>query len=163
MARVFLVANDPYLATKIPLCVVVDSIESIPERSHVRAVIFGGDKLRESDISWVRRTFPTAFISILDPSSSSRPHFRLAAFNAGANQVTYDVDTLVRTIEEDVLQNRGGEFSCPFCGLSNLSEDELWRHCPAYHINWPEEHHGTAECPICLRASRGSLQVSSTR
>jgi hypothetical protein len=138
----------------------LNSIEDLPDSEDVRVVIF--DELSKvSDVSWIRRAYPTAFISVFSPSSVENPHYRLNAFNAGANQVVYDIETLMTTITEDVvLGPLTGNYHCPYCGIRNMSEDELWIHCPAYHINWPNDVHVTNTCPICqLNLNSEPLQV----
>jgi 8-oxo-dGTP pyrophosphatase MutT (NUDIX family) len=51
-----------------------------------------------------------------------------------------------------------GTFTCPYCQFYNLTEDELWRHTPAYHINSLGKNH--TKCPICRdHVSRKPLQV----
>lgn len=51
-----------------------------------------------------------------------------------------------------------GSYVCPYCSLDGLTEDELWRHTPAYHINSHGKHH--TKCPICRNhTSQKPLQV----
>ena len=53
-----------------------------------------------------------------------------------------------------------GNLTCPYCHLQGLSEDGLWRHVPAYHINWNESvAKSNNVCPICeLTLNNDSLQ-----
>lgn len=77
--------------------------------------------------------------------------------------VAHDTDSLLRTIEEAVIPagSDGGNLVCPYCSLRNLSESEMWYHCPAYHINWPNEVFVTKHCPICRELLNEPLQVIS--
>lgn len=52
---------------------------------------------------------------------------------------------------------RARGFTCPFCEKSGFSEDQLWRHCPLYHIN--EKHTDGITCPVCRTYQRGPFQV----
>jgi hypothetical protein len=114
-----------------------------------------------ADISWIRKAYPTAFIAVFDPSASEKPNYRASCFDSGANMVAHDVPSLVRTIEEAVIPagREGGRLTCPYCSLKNLSSKEMWYHCPAYHINWPNEQLVTNNCPICREQLREPLQV----
>lgn len=76
--------------------------------------------------------------------------------------VAHDADSILRTVSEAVIPagRHGGNYMCPYCNLCNLSEKELWYHCPAYHINWPNEVFVTKECPICRQSLNNQpLQV----
>eukprot|EP01083_Nonionella_stella_P147578 465860_1 len=52
-------------------------------------------------------------------------------FAYGANMVTKQV--------LNIIGNKGfnglGKYTCPYYGMNNLTEDELWHHIPLYHIN----------------------------
>jgi hypothetical protein len=113
------------------------------------------------DISWLRRAYPTAFLAIFDPSASERPLFRLECFNAGANMVAHDIDSLLRTFHEAVIPagTNGGRMTCPYCQLTNLTDREMWFHCPAYHINYPNGAPLSKICPICSKPVRQPMQV----
>jgi hypothetical protein len=75
--------------------------------------------------------------------------------------IAHDVDSLIRTISEAVLPagKHGGRLTCPYCNLTNLTEEELFYHCPAFHINWPNSIFVTNECPICKESLHEPLQV----
>lgn len=149
----------------------IRSIQDIPNTSEerVQAVIFDESLyVKESEISHIRKSYPDSFISIYDPSAITKPQFRMLAFDLGANQVGYDVETIIETITEDVIRRDGTRdstrrYTCPYCGLRNLSEDDLWRHFPAYHINSsPNKYSPHNEvCPICNKElnHRQPLQV----
>ncbi len=78
--------------------------------------------------------------------------------------VAHDAQSLLFTLKQAVVPagSNGGKFTCPYCSLHNLTETELWYHCPAYHINWPNEVFVTNECPICRDKVHGPLQVRLT-
>lgn len=171
---IYTVTNDTSLAQAFnPISAVhIRSISDIPNKSteRVRAVIFDENlSVKESDVSHIRQSYPDSFISIYDPTSITKPQFRMLAFDLGANQVGYDVATIIETISEDVIRrdesrNSTRGYTCPYCGLRNLSEDDLWRHFPAYHINSsPDKYSMHNEvCPICNKelSYRQPLQVT---
>ena len=61
--------------------------------------------------------------------------------------VTNDVYSLKQV--QNTIGNRGyqthGQYQCPYCGMEELTEDELWHHVPLYHINESK----AVECPLC--------------
>lgn len=87
---------------------------------------------------------------------------RVHCIQAGANMIAHDSPSLVKTLVEAVIPAglSGGRYSCPYCQLQNLSEEEMWFHCPAYHINWPNDVRISKICPICSREVNGPMQVS---
>jgi 8-oxo-dGTP pyrophosphatase MutT (NUDIX family) len=113
------------------------------------------------NVSLLRGTYPTSFIAIFNPSASEQPLYRLEAFEAGVNMVAHDVGTLRQTLTEVVIPAgmSGGHFSCPYCQLKNLSERDMWLHCPTYHINFPNEYPMSNICPICNKQVNRPLQV----
>jgi hypothetical protein len=76
--------------------------------------------------------------------------------------VAHDVDSVLQTLDVAVTGagRAGGRYSCPYCRMPNLSEREMFYHCPAFHINHPNDSK-MDECPICRERLRGPLQVSS--
>ncbi|CAD7947494.1 unnamed protein product [Amoebophrya sp. A25] len=50
-------------------------------------------------------------------------------------------------------------YSCPFCGLRDLTEDGLWRHMPLYHINARPSSVLVKHCPICRLPEVENMQV----
>lgn len=109
--------------------------------------------------------YPSSFLAIYDPSAAQNPKFRLDCFNIGANMVAHDLASLLYTIQVAVLPSGqgGGRLECPYCRQAGFTEQELWYHCPAYHINWPQEVHLTKECPICRKKVNQPMQVSQFR
>lgn len=79
---------------------------------------------------------------------------------AGANMVAHDYHSLKSTLSSVVLPlgSGGGEYECPCCQFHSLTEDELWLHMPAYHINWPNQVGGVV-CPICRDLIRKPILV----
>lgn len=114
-----------------------------------------------ASISWVRRSFPLAFIAIFDPSSSEDPCFRMKCFDAGANMVSHDVKSLLHTLDTCVLSvgRSGGRYTCPYCPATGLTERDLYYHCPAFHINIMNENIADSYCPICEVRIRSPMQV----
>ena len=152
-----IVTDDPNLVQSFsPInAVQIQSVQDLPSNAELKALIFDERlNVKESDIFQVRKAFPFTFLSIYDPTATTKPQFRLVAFDLGVNQVGYDVTTIIDTITEDVIyrdrnsRSSYGQYSCPYCGLNNLSEDDLWRHFPAFHINsLPKKNN--EYCPIC--------------
>ena len=120
----------------------------------------------------IRRNFPKAFLCILDPSVADDPRFRLTCFDAGFNMVSYETASIIKTIQECVMyilanpqHSHSTRYSCPYCNLENLTEDMMWYHCPAFHINSPNNAR-ISHCPICglnLRDTRIPFQVSQLK
>lgn len=115
-----------------------------------------------ADLSWIRRAYPTAFLVVFDPTAAEKPLLRSQCIEAGANMIAHDIESIIQTMSEVVIPagRQGGRFMCPYCKLSNLSEREMWHHCPTYHINWPNEVFVTKDCPICgVPLNQQPLQV----
>ena len=140
---------------------VESSVEDLPVHSDLKAVILDPDFASAVDVSWLRRAYPTSFIVVYDPTAAERPVLRSEIFDAGANMVAHDVMSILFTVKQAVLPAglHGGSYTCPYCSLHNLTETELYYHCPAYHINWPNDVFVTKECPICREHISGPLQV----
>ena len=143
---------------------VVKSISEIPDTIFISAIIFD-EHFNFNDIIIIRRKHPQSFLSIFYPLASEIPLIRLQLFDVGINQVAHDIETLIITLKEDVLFEIPSSsyeplYSCPYCKLNNLSEDQLWKHCPAYHINTNENNISNI-CPICQKelSTRDPLQV----
>jgi hypothetical protein len=64
----------------------IPDISSLPTSKDVRCVIFDSN-VTDKELKYVRREFPTAFITIFDPNAIDKPHYRIAAFETGANQI----------------------------------------------------------------------------
>lgn len=115
------------------------------------------------DLFSLRRMYSTAFIAVFDPDAAEQPVYRLQSFDAGVNMVAHDVETLRQILTEVVIPSGlNGHFSCPYCNLGNLTEYDMWLHCPAYHINFPNEYPMSNVCPICQKQVNRPLQVYST-
>lgn len=68
-----------------------------------------------------------------------------------ANMVTYCGDALTMAAKivasERTSDAQGPRFRCPYCGQDGFTEDELWTHCPLYHVAIPNKWNFS--CPIC--------------
>jgi rubrerythrin len=75
--------------------------------------------------------------------------------------VAHDYASLAETLTTAVTGagRSGGRYTCPYCRMPNLTEREMYFHCPAFHINYPNNTEATDECPICRIRTRGPLQV----
>ncbi|RQM17510.1 hypothetical protein DD237_002143 [Peronospora effusa] len=123
----------------------------------------------------IRTISKQIFLCVFSPQLSEHPMGRYQCFQEGASMVTESLDDL-----RDVLafiascgtessqdsysrrKNRGRSggrdgFTCPFCNMTGMDEDQLWRHCPLYHINGKNTDGVT--CPICRETPRGPFQV----
>lgn len=99
--------------------------------------------------SWGKRIFLCVY------SRKNSALYRYNCFECGVSMVTECMDDLVRVCSL-VLSKRTGKYTCPFCLLDGLSEDQLWVHCPLYHIN---EINVTRTCPICAKRPNRPFQV----
>lgn len=164
--NVFVVTTNAALIEGLSsLCPVpVGSVQEIGTASQPQAIVFD-DQLNctPTVVKYARQTYPTAFIAVYAPRAMDQPHYRQQVFDLDVNQLAYSVQSIQTTILEDVINNRSnqGRITCPFCGLANLTEDELWRHVPAFHINWPYDRPTPSDlCPICQVSVRNTpLQV----
>ena len=125
-----------------------------------KAIIFHSTATTCGSVQWIREYFPTAFIGVFQPELVNCPETRYKFFKAGANMVSYDTISIIQTITNAVFPTGkgGGTLTCPFCGLTDLTEDELWYHMPAFHINVPNEK-TPKSCPICNKLSKKPIQV----
>lgn len=144
--------------------VAVSAIQDIGSAESVHAIVFDDQyNCSPTVVSHARQRYPTAFITIYAPRAVDMPLYRQQVFDLNVNQLAYTMKSIEDTVREDVLQNRSkrGLITCPYCGLTNLTEDELWRHVPAFHVNWPYDRPLPSEiCPVCQVSVRHApLQV----
>lgn len=69
----------------------------------------------------------------------------------------YKQDCVSRDHHGRSNRRRQNLYRCPFCDKAGFNEDQLWRHCPLYHINEPNQE--KMLCPICGQSPRGPFQV----
>lgn len=97
---------------------------------------------------------PKLFVCIIDIEASESAVFRSKCFDYGANMVTNDHHSLKQVL--NIIGNKGfkgrGQYKCPYCGMQDLTEDELWHHVPLYHVN--DTQSGNIQCPICQEDKR---------
>ncbi len=124
------------------------------------AVIFGPFATLAS-LSAARMHYPHEFIIVYDPQVANKPKRRLELFACGINMVAYEAKSILTILKRAVLGigNSCGTLTCPVCGLSGLTEVELWHHCPAFHVNVPNKQLRSARCPICSICPDEPLQV----
>ena len=84
----------------------------------------------------------TAIIQVFKPLSSSAttailPSSSPASSSSSSSSSSSTITTWRRL------------YHCPYCQLGPLSEDELWEHCPLYHINAPNRQTAGLPFPIC--------------
>lgn len=138
------------------------SIDLLERKLEPKAVILDRTFASSDNLNWLRRSFRTTFLAVYDPFSSQDPCFRLHCFDLGVNMVAHDVQSLMNTLNSSVIPagRSGGNFSCPYCQLGFLSEQDMWFHCPAFHINMPNSQATGEVCPICDKRLYGPLQVA---
>ncbi|OWZ23695.1 hypothetical protein PHMEG_0001379 [Phytophthora megakarya] len=136
------------------------------------AVLFRASGLSERRLYPLLRGIRTIskqiFLIVFSPQLAEHPMGRYQCFQEGASMVTDSLDSVREVLEfiascgsyDSRRRGRSGGrdgFTCPFCGKNNMDEDQLWRHCPMYHIN--EKNTDGITCPICRETPRGSFQV----
>ncbi|CAI5734225.1 unnamed protein product [Hyaloperonospora brassicae] len=123
----------------------------------------------------VRAISKQIFLCVFSPQLAEHPMGRYQCFQEGASMVTDSLDAVrdVLSFVASCGDNASGDahtrrssrgrsggrdgFTCPFCSKTGLNEDQLWRHCPLYHIN--EKNTDGVTCPICRETIRGPFQV----
>jgi hypothetical protein len=84
-----------------------------------------------NDIRSIRQNYPTSFICVLDSALCDQPFKRIKLFDAGVSQVAYNIESALTPLTQNLTimedHRTFPRYICPFCGLSHLTEDELWR------------------------------------
>lgn len=135
-------------------------------------------------IKMIRTISKQIFLCVFSAQLIEHPMGRYQCFEEGASMVTGSFDDVRRVMK--FISSCGGEFpnsnsnsssndngysnnnssqlpgtrgsyTCPFCEKTGFTEDQLWRHCPMYHIN--EKNTEGITCPICREYTRGPFQV----
>ena len=80
---------------------------------------------------------------------------RESCFVSGANMVTNESHSMRKLL--NVIGQRGyhgeGPYTCPYCKMKELTEDELYYHIPLYHANQSAPEN--ILCPICEKKLYG--------
>ncbi|POM81081.1 hypothetical protein PHPALM_1004 [Phytophthora palmivora] len=136
------------------------------------AVLFRASGLSERRLYPLLRVIRTIskqiFLCVFSPQLAEHPMGRYQCFQEGASMVTDSLDSVREVLAfiascgsyDSRRRGRSGGrdgFTCPFCGKNGMDEDQLWRHCPMYHIN--EKNTDGINCPICRETPRGPFQV----
>eukprot|EP00931_Biecheleriopsis_adriatica_P029472 TRINITY_DN17493_c0_g1_i2.p1 TRINITY_DN17493_c0_g1~~TRINITY_DN17493_c0_g1_i2.p1 ORF type:complete len:370 (-),score=65.69 TRINITY_DN17493_c0_g1_i2:311-1420(-) len=92
------------------------------------------------------------FVIVMSHTAARDVQIRLNCFDKGAHMVTDSLDA-VGTALSRVAKVLGhpGPYSCPKCGLSDLSENSLHLHMHFHHAVDPNT---PAACPICKKRER---------
>mmetsp|Transcript_11932 Transcript_11932/g.26356 ORF Transcript_11932/g.26356 Transcript_11932/m.26356 type:complete len:342 (+) Transcript_11932:69-1094(+) len=100
-----------------------------------------------ADVAAARAVAPRdSFILLWNICADSAASLRHSAFVEGANMVSGD-GSAVETVFRQILgMSRRGTLVCPFCDRQGLTEDDLWKHCPLFHVYQPNR---TMQCPCC--------------
>lgn len=147
------------------------------------AVLFRATGLPHNRLYPLIRTIRTIskqiFVCVYSPQLIDYPMGRYQCFQEGASMVTGSLDDVRRVMafvgscgladsngsaheragrssSSSSRRASSGPYTCPFCEKKGFTEDELWRHCPLYHINEKNADH--IACPVC-REARGPFQV----
>lgn len=148
-------------------------------RAPFDVVLFRASGLSERRLYPLLHTIRTMskqiFLCVFSPQLAEHPMARYQCFQEGASMVTDSLDAVrdVLTFIASCGHEHGGtsharrksrgrasgrdDFTCPFCGMKDMNEDQLWKHCPMYHIN--EKNTDGINCPICRETPRGPFQV----
>lgn len=129
-------------------------------------------------IKMIRTISKQIFLCVFSAQLIEHPMGRYQCFEEGASMVTGSFDDVRRVMKfisscggeypnssngyinsssSQLLPGTRGSYTCPFCEKTGFSEDQLWRHCPMYHIN--EKNTEGITCPICREYTRGPFQV----
>jgi hypothetical protein len=159
---------------------VVSSVQDILTAYHpsqpinyVRIMVIFESAVAHEQVQQLRRMYPTVFICLYNPSLVDKPFLRLELQSHGVNQVAYDFSSIHHIIKDCIVvddrhpsatnnnnRTNSNTYGCYFCPMSGLTEDELWLHLPAYHVNVPNDReNASAECPICRRTSERPMLV----
>ena len=94
-------------------------------------------------------------------TATNNAKVRWNCFEEGAHMVTSDERTLfqvLKSIANSGLTTGGvTTYVCPYCDMTNLTEDEMVVHMTRYHSKEPSAE--TRPCPICLKNSRSPMLV----
>ncbi|GIL50516.1 hypothetical protein Vafri_6690 [Volvox africanus] len=104
-------------------------------------------------ITALRSLGRTCYIIVWHSDATEDGIARIQAFQSGANMVTNNPEHLHEALQHITSIHGSGNFSCPWCELGGLSEHELWRHQPLYHIY--ETDKLDAQCPACRKWTSG--------
>lgn len=117
------------------------------------------DQLIDRLLPIIREKNTKLFIIIYSINANESAIFRETCFKLSCNMVTIDpisiskVYDVIATAKYNHVQYANDKsmtfYQCPYpqCGVTNLTEDDLWRHCPLYHIGTPNAQR--IDCPIC--------------
>mmetsp|Transcript_23732 Transcript_23732/g.55341 ORF Transcript_23732/g.55341 Transcript_23732/m.55341 type:complete len:389 (-) Transcript_23732:60-1226(-) len=94
-----------------------------------------------------RSSLRQAFIIVLSTTAARDVRLRLECFKKGARMVTDVLPHVERALGLVATALRTpGKYTCPLCGLSDLSEDSLHTHMPLFHVVEPNM---SGPCPMC--------------
>ncbi|KAF1329343.1 Nudix domain containing protein, partial [Globisporangium splendens] len=121
-------------------------------------------------IKMIRTISKQIFLCVFSAQLIEYPMGRYQCFEEGASMVTSSFEDVHRvmkfigscgadqyTSNSNGSDQRNATYTCPFCEKPGFTEDQLWRHCPMYHIN--EKNTEGVTCPICREYTRSPFQV----
>eukprot|EP01023_Acetabularia_acetabulum_P060004 TRINITY_DN7210_c0_g1_i6.p1 TRINITY_DN7210_c0_g1~~TRINITY_DN7210_c0_g1_i6.p1 ORF type:complete len:364 (+),score=53.80 TRINITY_DN7210_c0_g1_i6:143-1234(+) len=108
--------------------------------------------------------FPRTFFLCVHPQAQSNAVIRQQILKAGGSMLSDGSHSAINQALKKVRRLKCvGVFTCPFCQMQRLTEDELWVHVPLFHSNLlqhpdvpSQSPKSTSEhvCPICHTHNR---------
>eukprot|EP00743_Colponemidia_sp_Colp-15_P003619 GILK01003905.1.p1 GENE.GILK01003905.1~~GILK01003905.1.p1 ORF type:complete len:375 (+),score=27.41 GILK01003905.1:93-1127(+) len=134
---------------------IATSIDSFSLASSVDMLIVSCDYSRVNQVKkfleQVGFRRKTLFRCVFSPEVAENALAITELFKHGCHMVSASVEDMVCTTKLICHRSRRGTFSCQYCGLDKLEEDELWTHNQVMHTNAPNI---AADCPICRSRTR---------
>eukprot|EP00128_Syssomonas_multiformis_P001312 Colp12_sorted_trinity150504_noHs@7025 len=94
-----------------------------------------------------RKRSKKTFTVVIEETADVDPTRRAQLFAHGTSMYTSDIAQSVDALQlASKAVAEKGSLTCPYCKLSDLTEDGLWSHMPLQHINDPNI---SCKCPCC--------------
>ena len=118
-------------------------------------------------LSYIRKKHPCAFIVVADKTICNDAYSRMEVVDYGANMVTElgnkELHKAINMVTQ--LGREKGTYECPYCHAKGFTKQDLWLHCPLYHINVSNDTPlKSRRCPVCSKdVSRTPMMVRYLR
>jgi 8-oxo-dGTP pyrophosphatase MutT (NUDIX family) len=86
-------------------------------------------------IKMIRTISKQVFLCIFSAQLIEYPMGRYQCFQEGASMVTNSLQDMKQVMHFIASCDQTSKYTCPFCQKNGLTEDQLWKHTPLYHIN----------------------------
>jgi len=128
---------------------------SLVDKHGAACILIGVQSADNKHISYARKKHPCAFIIVAHSRICNDAAARMVAVKDGANMIT-ELDNAELLKALDMVSQLGrdiGSYVCPYCYAEDLTQKDLWTHCPLYHINVPNrvQKRSINCCPICMK------------